>query len=236
MRMKRSHAFVEILLFFGAFFLPGYATQGFFAPAGVATNLLMLQSVLAGAPQFLLMAWVVTARDGTPAARWGFVAIRPRDAMRTVLLVVACFAAVMPFVVLLLVLPAEASRALGSGYRWGLQSAAQIPLAVLFGLTAGYREEFFFRAYLLGRLEEMGVAVPASVAVSTAVFSLGHVYEGPMAIAVTVALGVLLSAAWLRWKNLHVVAVAHGAYNTLVLVLGLLLPRTFPQAGLPHIF
>lgn len=235
MTMKRSQAIVEIVLFFGAFFLPGYIAQGLFAPPDSATTLLMLQSVLMGIPQFLLMAWVVTAGDRTASAQWGLVKLEPGDALRTALLVLGCFAVVMPFVVLLLALPPEAGRSLGRGYRWGLQSAAQIPAAILFGLTAGYREEFFFRAYLLGRLDELGLKVPAAVAVSTAVFCLGHVYEGPLAVAVTAALGVLLSAAWLRRRSLHVVAIAHGVYNTLVLCLGLVLPRTLPQAGFLHI-
>lgn len=234
--MKRSQAITEMLLFFAAFFLPGYAAQGLFAPPESATTLLMLQSVLTGVPQFLLMAWVATARDRTPPARWGLVRLQPRDAVRTLIVVLACFAAVTPFVALLVALPQDVSRTLGRGYRWGLQDAAQIPLALLFGLTAGYREEFFFRAYLLGRFEELGLAVAAAVAASTAVFCLGHVYEGPLAVAVTAVLGVVLSAAWLRSRSLHVVAIAHGLYNTLVLSLGLVLPRTLPQAGFLHIF
>jgi len=234
--MKRSQAITEMLLFFAAFFLPGYAAQGLFAPPESATTLLMLQSVLTGVPQFLLMAWVATERDRTPPARWGLVAFEPRDALRTLFVVFLCFAAVTPFVALLVALPQDVSRTLGRGYRWGLQGAAQIPVAVLFGLTAGYREEFFFRAYLLGRLDELGLALPAAVAVSTAVFCLGHVYEGPLAVAVTAALGLVLAAAWLRRRSLHVVAIAHGLYNTLVLCLGLVLPRTLPQAGFLHIF
>jgi membrane protease YdiL (CAAX protease family) len=236
LRMKRTHAIAEVLLFFAAFFLPGYAAQGAFAPPESATTLLMLQSILTGVPQFLLMAWVATTRDGTPPARWGLVTFEPRDALRSLVVVLSCFAAVLPFVILLVALPPDVSRGIGQGYRWGLQSAAQIPVSVLFGLTAGYREEFFFRAYLLGRLDELGLAVPAAVAVSTAVFCLGHVYEGPLAVAVTAALGVVLSVAWLRRRSLHVVAIAHGLYNTLVLCLGLVLPRTLPQAVFLHIF
>jgi membrane protease YdiL (CAAX protease family) len=235
-QIRRSQAIPEMLLFFAAFFLPGYAAQGLFAPPESATNLLMLQSVLTGVPQFLLMAWVATSRDRSPPARWGLVTFEPRDALRTLIVVLACFAAVMPFVVLLVALPPDISRSVGRGYRWGLQSAAQIPVAILFGLTAGYREEFFFRAYLLGRLDELGLAVPGAVTISTVVFCLGHVYEGPLAVAVTAALGVVLSAAWLRRRSLHVVAIAHGLYNTLVLCLGLVLPRTLPQAGFLHIF
>ncbi len=52
----------------------------------------------------------------------------------------------------------------------------------------------------------------------------------------TAALGVLLAAAWLHCRNLHVVAIAHGAYNALVLCLGLLLPHTLPDAAGVHIF
>ncbi|HUJ76042.1 MAG TPA: type II CAAX endopeptidase family protein [bacterium] len=256
MKLKRPQAITEILLFFAAFFLPGYAAQGSFAPPASATNLLMIQAILAGVPQFLLMAWVVTTRgqsgDGPRQGNgrqrengrrprsgpeyWGFVGVRPADALRAALLVLACFAAVIPFAVLVLSLPDSMARILGKGYRWGLQGAAQVPLAVLFGLTAGYREEFFFRAYLVSRLDELGLTVPAAAAVSTALFCLGHVYEGPLAVAVTAALGILLCVAWLRWKNLHIVAVAHGCYNALVLCLTLVLPRTLPQAGFLHIF
>ncbi|MGO9308141.1 MAG: CPBP family intramembrane glutamic endopeptidase, partial [Spirochaetia bacterium] len=182
--MRQPHALAEMALLFGAFFLPGYLAQGFVAPGGPATDLLMLQAVVTGIPQFLLMAYIAITVGSTSPSRWGFVRFQPRDALRTVLLLLGCFAVITPFVLLLLALPADVSRLLGRGYRWGLQGAAQIPLALLFGITAGYREEFFFRSYLLGRLEEIRVPVPAAVAASTALFSLGHVYEGALAVAI----------------------------------------------------
>ena len=147
-----------------------------------------------------------------------------------------CFAVVVPFVAVAVALPSDVTRALTQGYRWGLKDAAQIPLAVVFGLTAGYREEFFFRSYLLGRLDEVGVPVPLAVAASTLLFCVGHLYEGVLAIAITASLGVLLSAAWLRRRSLHVIAIAHGAYNTLVLCLSLVLPHALPEAAVMHIF
>ena len=133
-------------------------------------------------------------------------------------------------------LPPDAAHSLTRGYRWGLQRAAQVPLALLFGLTAGYREEFFFRSYMLGRLEELGMQVPAAVALSTAVFAMGHVYEGLLAIMITAGLGILLSVSWLRRRSLHVVAIAHGLYNTAVLCIGLLVPHALPEASIMHIF
>ena len=197
----------------------------------------MLQAVITAIPQFLLMAFVVVTAGTHAAFPVGLDALsaarraadrhpRPRLLCRH-----------HPVHRAPVVTPAaDEHGALSAGYRWGLQSPAQIPLALLFGLTAGYREEFFFRSYLLGRMDELGIPVALGVAVSTALFCLGHLYEGPLAVAVTAALGVLLAAAWLRCRNLHVVAIAHGAYNALVLCLGLLLPHTLPDAAGVHIF
>jgi membrane protease YdiL (CAAX protease family) len=234
--MKNTRILGEMALFFCAFFLPGYLSQGLVSAPNGPTTILMIQSVITSIPQFLLMIFVVVTLGHTPPARWGLKPLQPRDALRTAILVLGCFAVVTPFIALLLSLPPQMMRRLSAGYRWGLESPAQIPLALLFGLAAGYREEFFFRSYLLGRTDELGIPAALGVAVSTALFCLGHLYEGPLAVAVTAALGVLLAAAWLRCRNLHVVAIAHGAYNALVLCLGLLLPHTLPDAAGVHIF
>ena len=239
--MKRSRVLAEVLLIFATFFLPGYAAQGLATGPGLltprpATNWLMLQTIMTGIPQFLLMVYAATMAGAIPRERLGFVRLHWRDALRSVVLTLCCFGVVAPFIALLVALPPEMSRALSRGYRWGLQGPAQIPLAILFGLTAGYREEFFFRSYLLGRMDDIGVPVPYAVAASTALFCAGHVYEGALAVATTAALGVLLSAAWLRLRRLHVVAIAHGAYNTLVLCFSLVMPHTLPEAAAIHIF
>ncbi len=234
--MSRFGVMGEILLLFFTFFLPGYIGQVFGAPVGPATTTLMLQTIITGVPQILLMAYVAGAFGRGAGARWGFVRPQARDALRTLLLVAGCFAVMTPFVVALLLLPPEWSKSLGNGFRWGLESPAQLPLALLFGLTVGYREEFFFRAYLLQRLDELNFPVPYAVAASTALFCVGHIYEGVMGILVAASLGVLFALVYQRLKNLHVIAVAHGLYNTIVLLLGLILPRGLPQAFQGHIF
>ena len=236
MTTKPVRALTEMFLLFAAFFLPGYLAQGFLAGSTPSMDLLMLQSIIAGVPQFLLMAYVAINTGATAPGRWGFVRFEPRDALRTAALLLGCFAVVTPFVVLVVSLPPDVARSMTRGYRWGLQKASQIPLALLFGITAGYREEFFFRSYMLGKLEELGVQVPLAVAVSTALFSIGHVYESLLAVLITAALGILLSFSWLRRRSLHVVAIAHGMYNTVVLCLGLLLPHALPEAASMHIF
>ncbi len=232
--MKRTRALAEMLLFFATFFLPGYAAQGLVLAAG--SSELMLQSIMLGVPQFLLMVYVAVVSGPSPRSHWGIVRFELRDGLRVALLLLACFAVIAPFAGLIALLPSEIQRSLTTGYRWGLRGAAQIPLAVAFGLTAGYREEFFFRAYLLGRFDDLGVQKPYAIAASTALFCVGHLYEGPLAVAITASLGLLFCAAYGRRRSLHVVAIAHGAYNIAVLCLGLILPRTLPAAVGIHIF
>ena len=61
------------------------------------------------------------------------------------------------------------------------------------------------------------------VAFGSLLFALGHIYQGAGAFLVTAVIGVFLSWLFLRARNVHVVALAHGIYNYLVLVTGLLL-------------
>ena len=196
----------------------------------------MLQVIVTSLPQFLLMAYVAGALGPMPGNRWGLVPFAARDVLRTALLLLACFAVVAPFVALVLALPPAWSRPLTRGYRWGLQSYAQIPVALLFGLAAGYREEFYFRSYLLGRMGELGLPVPVAAIISTLLFSLGHLYEGVLGFAIAAVLGTILCIAYLRKPNLHVIAIAHGMYNAIVLCLSIPLSRALPAAHAMRIF
>jgi len=228
--MKPSRILLEMSLFFLAFFLPGYLAQTHPPSAGPASTLAMLQVIATGLPQFMLMAYVAGLSTGKPARNWGLVALERRDAVRILVLLLGCFAVVAPFVALALALPPRFSESLTLGYRWGLLSVAQAPIALLFGLTAGYREEFFFRSYLLGRLGQLDIPVPIAAVASTALFSLGHIYEGPLGVAIAAALGALFAAVYIRRPNLHVIAIAHGLYNAIVLWLSLLIPTSLPAA------
>jgi membrane protease YdiL (CAAX protease family) len=234
--MKGSRILLEMLLFFLAFFLPGYLAQAHTAPSAHITTAAMLQVIITSLPQFLLMAYVVGIASPNQPGRWGLVPFRGRDALWTGALVLACFAVIAAFVALVLSLPPAWSKPLTRGYRWGLQSYAQVPVALLFGLAAGYREEFFFRSYLLGRLGELGLPLPLAGIASTLLFCVGHVYEGPLGIAVAAVLGAILCIAYIRRPNLHVVAIAHGMYNAIVLCLSIPLSRALPAGTALRIF
>ena len=80
-------------------------------------------------------------------------------------------------------------------------------------ICTGYLEESFFRLYLLSRREALKLSVPAVVAVSAALFSICHIYEGPWGMLNAALSGTLLSFVFLRYKSLHGIALAHGLYN-----------------------
>jgi membrane protease YdiL (CAAX protease family) len=174
------------------------------------------------------MVYIAGLSSGNTARHWGLVALEARDGLRILLLLLGCSVIVVSFAALALKLPPRFSKSLTLGYRWGLLSVAQVPLALVFGLTVGYKEEFFFRSYLLGRLGQLGIPLPIAVIASTALFSLGHLYEGPLAVAMMAALGALFAAVYIRRPNLHVIAIAHGLYNAIVLWLSLLFPNSLP--------
>ncbi len=58
--MKPSRIVLEMILFFFAFFLPGYLSQAGAAAAGPADTISMLRIIVTGLPQFLLMLYVAT--------------------------------------------------------------------------------------------------------------------------------------------------------------------------------
>ena len=87
-------------------------------------------------------------------------------------------------------------------------------------LCTGYLEESFFRYYLITKYESTFPQTAARVIISTFMFSLCHVYEGPGGFINAILAGILLSALFIRYKSLHGIAWAHGAYNIFVYVMG----------------
>jgi membrane protease YdiL (CAAX protease family) len=91
-----------------------------------------------------------------------------------------------------------------------------IPAWIVLGfscISAGYLEESFFRFYLLSKREELGLGPSRAALVSTLLFSLCHVYEGPWGFLNAALAGTALAFVFLRYSSLHGIALAHGLYN-----------------------
>ncbi|MDR1420851.1 MAG: CPBP family intramembrane metalloprotease [Treponema sp.] len=83
-------------------------------------------------------------------------------------------------------------------------------------LSTGYLEESFFRFYLHRKLEDHGIRPGRIILMSTLLFSICHIYEGPWGCLNAVIAGFLLSFVFVRFESLHGIAFAHGLYNIFV--------------------
>jgi membrane protease YdiL (CAAX protease family) len=101
-----------------------------------------------------------------------------------------------------------------------LQTPTVWAVLVFSCFSSAYLEESFFRFYLLSRKEDMGIGPHRAVLVSTLLFSLCHIYEGPWGFLNSALSGVVLAYVFLRFRSLHGVAIAHALYNVLAYALG----------------
>jgi membrane protease YdiL (CAAX protease family) len=87
-------------------------------------------------------------------------------------------------------------------------------------LGTGYLEESYFRYYLLTKLEKQQPRALIRIIFSTILFSSCHIYEGPWGVINAMLAGFLLSWLFNRYRSLHGIAWAHGAYNIFVYFMG----------------
>ena len=86
-------------------------------------------------------------------------------------------------------------------------------------ISTGYLEESFFRFYLLTRREAMGLGPIKAMLLSTLLFSVCHIYEGPWGFLNAVISGFILAFIFLRYRSLHGIALSHGLYNILAYII-----------------
>ncbi|PKL07443.1 MAG: hypothetical protein CVV51_14105 [Spirochaetae bacterium HGW-Spirochaetae-7] len=91
-------------------------------------------------------------------------------------------------------------------------------LSGLFALAVGYREELFYRIYVIGALRERGAGAAAAILVSTGLFAAGHAYQGWPGILSSSLVGAAMAVAAVRGFRLHALALAHAAYDFGVLM------------------
>ncbi len=220
---KPTKVWYEALLLYGVMFLPGLFA-GAPDPRSFDDPGYHLQLLAVALPQILLTVYLMATGSRDGLARFGVPRFGPaalKDALTTFL---GAMVLVYTMVFLLSLVPEEGTRVLRGGVSWRLTDAAMIPVVAVSGLLTGYREELYFRAYLLTVADEAGVPAAAAVPAASLLFAVGHLYQGLGGLLVTFALGGYLSLVFRRTRNLHAVAIAHGLYNTAVLALTLLAP------------
>lgn len=212
-----------MILLFLLFYLPGYLwPQQELLQSSENLRSYMLQFLMIALPQILLLLYILTLRaTENPCSEFGILRPRARDLLHALLI----FAGVFPLLTLLgvifILLPSAGRSLFTTGFRWKLEDPRLIPLVLLFCLVTGYREELFFRSYLLTRFRQLQLPIFLGIGMSTLLFAAGHVYQGAAGLAVALIQGVYFSILFVRIKNIHPLAVAHGLYNATVLVITL---------------
>ncbi|MBN1685072.1 MAG: CPBP family intramembrane metalloprotease [Spirochaetales bacterium] len=215
---NRSERILAPAILFCALFLPGYLYQSAETASVTLTDpSLLAQNLIFGIPQAALILYMILTRGHGTKEATGIVPISAKDILKVLAGTAGLFLIAVP-------------AALAGGDRTGglftpVTAESVRPVVLMLfapvSLVTGYREELFFRSYLLVELAPFGNA--AAVAVGSLLFALGHVYQGIGAFVVTAFIGIFLSWLFLRTRNVHIVALSHGIYNYLVFVVGALL-------------
>jgi membrane protease YdiL (CAAX protease family) len=217
--MKRHAA--EIVLLYLSFYLPALFVQ---SPGAEDLSPYMFQYLVVGLPQAFLVLYIILIQKEKPISSFGIIWFKLSDLAFSLLLYAAMFGLLFFLAFAISMLPPTARDAFRSGYRWQLSGSYQLPLALLFCLVTGYREELFFRSYLLTRFTDLGLKHLPAMLLSTFLFGVGHLYQGWGGMVFAVMHGFLFSYVFLKRRNLHLLALAHGFYNFTILLISTKLP------------
>ena len=183
----------ELLLLLLVFFLPGLIWQKQSAGQGNPAHY-MIQSITIALPQVLMIAYLLWIEPDQidrqrSLAVLGITWPRWSDLLSSLAIYLGIAALLLTVSTLFALLPEKGRELLNTGFRWRLDDAGLIPLALVFCLSTAYREELFFRAYLLTRLEQLGLPAPIALILSTLLFAAGHLYQGFLGSIVALIIG-----------------------------------------------
>lgn len=186
--------------------VPAFAVS---APVGVVEWL--ISGTVQSLSQFALLSIIIGASGRL--REYGLVGLKPSDILKAAILAPALLGA-----------SKLAALAFGGGgaaavipSASGVTLPALLALAALFSAAVGYREELFYRLYVIGSLRDRGASNAAAALASACLFAAGHAYQGIAGIAVAAFVGLALAAATVKGWKLHALALAHAAYDTAVL-------------------
>lgn len=201
-------------------------TVGLAAVAADPVEAISVVGALAISVVQLTVIVLIMTRAGAPRQSYG-LRFELGELWRAVPVAAGAVALLLLFAAVLQGLPEGVAEQLERGYRWELRGAFQLALAAPFLLMSAYREELFFRVFLLTRMIELRLPPWACVVVSSVVFAAGHLYQGLFAAVASGVLGAYLAVVYLRGGVVHRVALGHALFNLVVLAATLFPPIPF---------
>ncbi len=102
----------------------------------------------------------------------------------------------------------------------GPKDFAQLILGLFLMLTVAITEETIFRGYLIKRFQEFTGSKVSALFLSTAIFSLGHAYQGFAGVCIVSVLGLVYGLVFFWRGNLTAPIAMHFLQNSLGLLAG----------------
>jgi membrane protease YdiL (CAAX protease family) len=220
--MKKTD--IEPVLLFTVFFLPGYLAQNSPVNQAMFNDLSFnLYFTLTAAGQIFLLLYVLSLRESRRVREddYGLRNIALPDVFKALAVSVGAGICILPFLIIPSLLGKEAADAFTNPVAWEISNPAMIGPILITCIATGYREELFFRSYLLTYMKQRNIPAAAAIIASTLLFGLGHVYQGIVGFAGTAVIGLFFALMFVRKRNLHSVALAHGIYNFVTLMVNL---------------
>jgi membrane protease YdiL (CAAX protease family) len=225
--MKKSKlvSIFEIILLFAAFYLPGYLSQGMEVDPALFGNIMFnITYISSSIPQVLLILYIIYLRNrnSRPLVEiFGKFGIKKPEISLLWKVVMVC-AGILVIALLtsfISFIPGFSEGGKFSPIPWRIENPAVLPLVFLTSLVTGYREELFFRSYLITRCKDLKMHLILLLIVPSFMFAAGHMYQGFTAFLGTFCIGCFLSVLFIRFGDLHMLAIGHGMYNFLSLIL-----------------
>jgi len=219
----KKHDFEPLLLFI-VFFLPGYLAQNSPVDQSMFNDVFFnLVYIITSSGQILLLLYILSLRESkeTLTETYGLKKPGVSAILKALPVSLGIGACILPFLLLPPMINDELAEAFTNPVDWEISNPAMIVPIFITCITTGYREELFFRSYLYTYMKKKEIPTAAAIAACTLLFSLGHIYQGFIGFAGTAVIGLFLAFMFLRGKNVHTVALAHGIYNFVTLMFSL---------------
>ncbi len=221
----KNHAqkkpFIEAVLLFSVFFLPGYFQQGVgFNIESMLNPVFHFFTLIFSLPQMLLLLYILHLRVGPDLEAYGVVPLR-KTRVSSVLISFIC---IMGITLLIGIFDQliNSSRdvfthpgitAPSTFYDQLIAKPGLILLIAVTCLLIGYFEELFFRVYLIKEFAGNRYAAHFTIITGSVLFAAGHAYQGVIAATGTFFIGVFLGYRYLAHSSWHEIALAHALYN-----------------------
>lgn len=191
--------------------VPLIPRRSYFDLIDLGLNLAVLVQLLGWGALGLYLLW----RDGIRPAGIGLGRFRPRPDLAGGL----ALAALIGLPGLGLYLLARAAGLSASVVPTELTDTWwRIPVLILAAFANGWTEEIIVVAYLLTRLDQLGVGRRAAIGWSALLRGTYHLYQGFGGGLGNLAMGVIFGAAWRRSGRLWPLIVAHGVIDSVAFV------------------